>query len=241
MVKRNYLPFQSAVNEREAELPHQYVERSVREIEDSVPADHYTRKNSADPMIEILGVHGQHAARFQRAHKLLERTQWVPQDSVAAPDSNHIILFAAKPAILENVGKKRKPIGLAAVGGEIDVRFNTSDIESNLSSCEPKKPRSASYVQKPSATDAGDIDDPPHPPAALFDTDSVVSNIVHIGSGRTGTFTPKIVLAAVERSDRGVSEARVLEHQGAIRAPVPDQAGSIEIERMRSNDSCAVA
>src|SRR6476660_2821017 len=128
MVNRDNLPFQSAVNEAEAELPRQYVERSVREIEHHVPADHQTRKNSTDPMIEILGIHSEHPTRLQRLHKLLEGTQWVEQDRIGAPKGNHVVAFAVERAILESVGQKGKLVCLAAMSGEIDVRFDASDL-----------------------------------------------------------------------------------------------------------------
>src|SRR5205085_6314885 len=75
--------------------------------------------------------------------------------------------------------------------------------------------------------------DPPHPPAALLDTDSVVSKIVHVSSGMAGTSAPKIVLAAAERSDGRLGETRILECQRAIHASIPAQTGGIKIQGVR--------
>ena len=124
-------------------------------------------------MIEILGIHGEHATRFQRPHKLLERAQWAEQDRVGAPKGNDVVAFAVDRAIFKSFGNKRKPIYLAAVSGEVDVRFDISDLESCLSSRHAKKSRRASYIQKSSTARAANLYDPPHPPAALLDTDSV--------------------------------------------------------------------
>jgi hypothetical protein len=48
-----------------------------------------------------------------------------------------------------------------------------------------------------------------------------------------GTSAPKIVLAAVERSDRRLGETRILEYQRAIHASIPAQAGGIKVQGVR--------
>src|ERR1043165_9193842 len=145
------------------------------------------------------------------------------EDRGGAPDGDHVVAFAVERAIFESVSKERKPMCFAAMSGEVDVRFDTSDVESCLSSRHAKESRRASYIQKPSTVRAADLYNPPHPPTALLDTDSVISKIVHISGGMAETLTPKIVLATVERTDGRLGETRILEHQRAIRASVPAQ------------------
>ena len=130
---------------------------------------------------------------------------------------------------------------VAAIRCEIDVGFDTSDVESDLSGRHPKKSRSASHIQQSPTARATDLYDPPHPPAALLDTDSVVSNIVDISSGMAGTIVPEIILAAVERSNRRLGETRILEHQRAIHASVPAQAGGVKLQGVRRVYSFAAA
>jgi hypothetical protein len=55
------------------------------------------------------------------------------------------------------------------------------------------------------------------------------------------TFTPKIVLATVERTDGRLGETRVLEHQRAIRASVPAQPAGIKVQGVRRVYSFAAA
>ena len=151
------------------------------------------------------------------------KTELVPHKS------DHIEFFTAESAALEGIDEEIQSVVLAAIGCQLGVGLDAGDSKSRLLGCDAEKTRSAPHVQEPPAADAADIDDARNPLSTLFNADRIVSDIVHIGGGKTArALTAEIIVDVVKFEQSALRKPRVLKKRGCNRGSDPKSNGTRE-------------